>query len=152
MTMNGMNGTVNGSESSGKSRLKEPLKYAGSLDGFEHFEVSPVIGREYPRLQLADLLHSDDADTLLRDLAVISESLLLFVDQYILKETLPVSQRGAVFFRSQAISLVDQKALTLRLSQLSGAPEGHGLHVHPLYRSPDMLPVDDKGTFDKNGK
>jgi hypothetical protein len=50
------------------NRLDGPLKYSGSLDAFDSHEVTPVIGREYPDLNLVDLLEDDDK---LRDLAVL---------------------------------------------------------------------------------
>jgi hypothetical protein len=48
--------------------LDGPLKYSGSLDQYKSFEVTPIIGREYPELQLSDIL-SDDAK--IRDLAIL---------------------------------------------------------------------------------
>jgi hypothetical protein len=51
---------------------KEPLKLAGVLDQFKSFEVTPVIGREYPEASLKEWLDSPDADELLRDLAITS--------------------------------------------------------------------------------
>ncbi len=51
------------------SRLSGPLKYSGSLDGYEQFDVTAVIGREFPKLQLSSILH-DDAKV--RDLAILS--------------------------------------------------------------------------------
>lgn len=44
-----------------------PLKYSGSLDEYEQFDVTAVIGREFPRLQLSEILN-DDAK--IRDLAI----------------------------------------------------------------------------------
>lgn len=55
---------------------KEPLKTTGVLDQFEHFEVTPVIGREYPTLDLKELLRAPNSDELLRDLAITSEQCL----------------------------------------------------------------------------
>ena len=49
------------------SRLIEPLRYSGSLEQFDYADVTPVIGREFPKLQLSDIL-SDD--TKIRDLAI----------------------------------------------------------------------------------
>jgi len=49
-----------------------PLKYSGSLDQFKSFDVTPVIGREFPEVQLAELINAPNADTLLRDLAILS--------------------------------------------------------------------------------
>lgn len=52
---------------------KEPLKASGALDQFEHFEVTPAIGREYVNVNLAELLHAPNADDLIRDLAITSK-------------------------------------------------------------------------------
>lgn len=50
-----------------KNTLAAPLKYSGSLDQYTSFDVTKVIGREYPDLQLSDILN-DDAK--IRDLAI----------------------------------------------------------------------------------
>lgn len=57
-------------KSSNTSQLTGPLKYGGSLDAEEHFDVTNVIGREFPKLQLSDILHDD---TKIRDLAILGE-------------------------------------------------------------------------------
>ena len=50
-----------------------PLKVSGALDGQEHFDVTPVIGREFPKANLVDWLDAPNSDELLRDLAITSE-------------------------------------------------------------------------------
>lgn len=55
-----------------KSLQKKPLKLSGSLDSFESFDVTPIIGREFPTANLKEWLHSPNSDALLRDLAIIS--------------------------------------------------------------------------------
>jgi hypothetical protein len=50
------------------SRLSGPLTYSGSLDSYEQFDVTSVIGREFPGLQLHEILHDD---TKIRDLAIL---------------------------------------------------------------------------------
>lgn len=50
------------------SRLSGPLTYSGSLDSYDHFDVTNVIGREFPNLQLSEILHDD---TKIRDLAIL---------------------------------------------------------------------------------
>ncbi|KAH6843267.1 hypothetical protein B0I37DRAFT_215237 [Chaetomium sp. MPI-CAGE-AT-0009] len=94
---------------------KEPLQLSGALDHLEHFDVTPVIGREYVNVDLVELLRAPNSDELLRDLAIT------------------ISQRGVVFFRSQD-NLTDdlQKELVDRLGKLSGKPETSGLHIHPV--------------------
>lgn len=56
---------------SSASRLSGPLTYSGSLDSYDQFDVTAVIGREFPGLQLSDILH-DDAK--IRDLAILGNT------------------------------------------------------------------------------
>jgi hypothetical protein len=58
---------------------KEPLKLSGALDHLEHFDVTPVIGREYANVDLVDILRAPNSDELLRDLAITSWSPLNLV-------------------------------------------------------------------------
>ena len=51
---------------------REPLQVKGVLDRYEHFDVTPTIGREYPTLDLKEVLEASDSDELLRDLAITS--------------------------------------------------------------------------------
>lgn len=51
----------------------KPLKVSGALNAFEYVEVTPVIGREYPKVNLVDdIINSKNADELIRDLAITS--------------------------------------------------------------------------------
>ncbi|KAG5362019.1 Alpha-ketoglutarate-dependent sulfonate dioxygenase [Yarrowia sp. C11] len=97
----------------GANLKKQPIKYTGSLDKYDHFEVTPNIGEEFSSVQLSSLLESDDYETLVRDLAVL------------------VAQRGVVFFRNQDINDEQQKKLGELLGHLTGKPKESGLHVHP---------------------
>lgn len=93
----------------------EPLKSTGALDKYEHFEVTPVIGRQYgPEVQIRDLLNAPNADELIRELAIT------------------VSRRNVVFFKNQDLTIDEQKLLGNQLGKLSGRPESSNLHVHPL--------------------
>lgn len=56
-----------------KSQSREPLNLSGALDQYESFDVTPVIGREFPTAKLVDWLDSPDSDSLLRDLAITSK-------------------------------------------------------------------------------
>lgn len=56
-----------------KSLIRKPLQYSGSLDQFKYVDVTPIIGREYPEVQITDLMKAENADELLRDLAITSE-------------------------------------------------------------------------------
>ena len=53
-----------------KGSERVPLKLAGALDAFESFDVTPIIGREFPNASLKDFLRAPNSDELLRDLAI----------------------------------------------------------------------------------
>ena len=57
------------------------VKSTGSLDQYEHIEVTPVIGREYPHVNLVSILKSPNSEELLRELALTSKS------QFLLRQT-----------------------------------------------------------------
>ncbi|OAA35927.1 alpha-ketoglutarate-dependent sulfonate dioxygenase [Metarhizium rileyi] len=109
------------------SRLSAPLKYSGTLDEYYHVDLTPVIGREFPKLQLTEILDDDDK---IRDLAVT------------------VSRRGVVFLRKQDISVEQQKTLCQKLGELTGKPETSKLHRHALANSKRGIAVDENGKLD----
>jgi hypothetical protein len=100
-----------------------PLSRNYSLDEFEHFEVTPVIGEEFAskQVQLSQLIQDDK---FIKDLAVLGGSSFQ-------TPLTSVSQRGVVFFRGQDINLEQQKVLGAKLGELSGKPKESGLHIHP---------------------
>ncbi|KAH0056141.1 putative TfdA family taurine dioxygenase, partial [Aureobasidium melanogenum] len=102
------------SPSEARTRLTKPLKYSGLLDSYQSSDLTPVIGRKYYGLQVADVLAAKNSDALIRDIAVT------------------VSQRGVVFLRNQDVTPQQMQAFMERLTTLSGCPESSGLHVHPL--------------------
>lgn len=104
-----------------------PLIYSGSLDQYESFDLTTVIGKEFPTVQLTELL-KDDAK--IKDLAIT------------------VSQRGVVFFRNQDINIEEQKILAQKLGELTGKPQTSKLHKHAVSNGKRGIPVDDKGTLD----
>lgn len=56
------------------SPLQLPLELSGSLDSFRFEESTPTIGREYFDVNLVkDILDTEDADALVRDLAITSK-------------------------------------------------------------------------------
>lgn len=103
---------------------REPLASSGSLDQYESFDVTNIIGREFPTLQLSQIVQDDRK---VRDLAIL------------------VSQRGVVFFRNQDLSIDDQKILGQKLGELTGKPATSGLHRHALYNSKRGITVDENG-------
>ena len=92
-----------------QSALPKPLQLSGALADQKQFDVTTVIGREFPETQVKDLIDSPNADALLRDLAIT------------------VSQRGVVFFRNQNLEAKDLKFLVQRLGELTGKPADSGL-------------------------
>jgi hypothetical protein len=48
-----------------------PLEYSGTLDHYESFDVTSVIGREFPKLQISEILQDDSK---IRDLAILGIS------------------------------------------------------------------------------
>ena len=55
----------------------QPLKLSGILDSYESFDVTPVIGKEFPTANLVDWLNAPNADDLIRDLAITSMSAVI---------------------------------------------------------------------------
>ena len=97
---------------------REPLRVSGLLDSLYEFEeLTPALGRLYPKVQLREIIHHEKADELLRDLAII------------------ISRRGVVFFKSQELSPEEQKFFTDRLGHLTGKPPSSGLHIHPSFNA-----------------
>ena len=56
---------------------KEPLKLSGALNQYRSFEVTSIIGREYPEANLKEWLEAPNSDELIRDLAITSTYLAL---------------------------------------------------------------------------
>lgn len=57
-------------ESPTKTQYPKPLKLKGVLDQFKSFDVTPVIGKEFPEAKVAEWLRAPNSDELLRDLAI----------------------------------------------------------------------------------
>lgn len=51
---------------------REPLKTKGVLESYDYFDVTPVIGREYPSANLKEWLEAPNSDDLIHDLAITS--------------------------------------------------------------------------------
>jgi len=109
------------------TKLTAPLKYSGSLDEYESFDVTSVIGREYPKVQLSDILNDDNK---IRDLAII------------------VSKRGVVFFRNQDLDIESQKVLGQKLGELTGKPDVSKLNRHVVNNSRRGHTLDENGKLD----
>jgi alpha-ketoglutarate-dependent taurine dioxygenase len=127
--------TYKDGDSTTASHPRTPLQLSGVLDSFLHHEVTPVIGREYPTIQLKQLLDAPNSDELLRELAIV------------------ISRRGVVFFRNQDLTPEEQKQFTDKIGQLAGKPKSSTLHIHPVInseRQADYQALDEKGTTNKD--
>lgn len=56
------------------SKSKIPLQLTGALNKYKSFDVTPVIGREFPEASLKEWLEAPNADELLKELAITSKS------------------------------------------------------------------------------
>ncbi|KAK4544701.1 hypothetical protein LTR36_003950 [Oleoguttula mirabilis] len=123
VSLKGQNGHANGNTTS--YAVNGPVTPTGALDKYDSFDLTPVIGREFPDANLVDWLQSSNADELLKELAYT------------------ISSRGVVFFRKQDNLTNDlQKALIQRLGELSGKPSTSTLHIHPVLNSEDEMGED----------
>jgi len=61
---------IRGGNDAARTRCLAPIKNSGSLDRYDHNDLTPVIGREF-FFQATDLLEADEQ--LMRDLAVTSK-------------------------------------------------------------------------------
>lgn len=112
--------------------IREPLKVSGALPP-DYFEVTTIIGREYPNLQISDLMTSPRRDEYIRDLAIT------------------VSERGVVFFRNQKdLTVPMQKEFVDLLGKLTGKPPTSGIHIHPLIEGKRDVGINDEGDVDDN--
>ncbi|KAL3490711.1 hypothetical protein BJX62DRAFT_225699 [Aspergillus germanicus] len=105
---------IRGGHPNARPRISRPLEYSGSLDRYQNQDLTPVIGREYEGLQVAEILQSPDRDQLIQDLAAT------------------ISSRGVVFLRNQDVTPQQMRDFAEKLTLLAGCPESSGLHVHPL--------------------
>lgn len=122
----------NGEEGTAGLR-RRPLQNSGSLSHLDFVDVTPIIGREYPTAKIRDILYAPNAEQQIRDLAIT------------------ICERGVVFFRAPQddLTIDEQKRFTVLLGELTGRPEGHGLHVHPLFRDPNNVAME-TGQHDEN--
>lgn len=126
--------------------VREPLVLSGILDKFQYEDPTPALGREYTNVNIVDdLLNAENADELLRDLAITSKLAhpLTVVGSPTINKSL-VSQRGVVFFRAQDNLSNDlQKKFVQKLGELTGKPSTSTLHVHPAFNNTSEFGVDD---------
>ncbi|KAF7617968.1 putative TfdA family taurine dioxygenase [Aspergillus flavus] len=106
--------TIRGGNEQSRPRISQPLEYTGTLDTYTHHDLTPVIGREYHGVQVAEILKSEECDRIIKDLAAT------------------ISRRGVVFLRNQDLTAQEMRQFGEKLSILAGCPESSTLHVHPL--------------------
>jgi alpha-ketoglutarate-dependent taurine dioxygenase len=85
------------------------MQISGALNGLQYQDVTPLLGRDYPNLQLSSIV---DDDAKIRDLAITA------------------SERGVLFFSNQSIPIADFKILMQKLGELTGKPATSKLHKH----------------------
>lgn len=62
-----------------KTQYPKPLELKGVLNQFKSFDVTPVIGKEFPEADLVEWLRASNSDELLRDLAITGSYLSIFI-------------------------------------------------------------------------
>jgi len=80
----------------------QPMRQSGSLDKFEKFELTPILGTEFRRVDLTEWLTSPDSDRLLQDLAILSMLPIKFVRLRIHELTSLISRRARCGVLSRA--------------------------------------------------
>lgn len=124
-----------------------PLELGDAIANWKYEDITLRMGRAYPDVDLAEVLASPNADTMLRDLAITSKWLHIisvlgtklsgvrFIDIYT-----PVAQRGLVVFKNQkSLTPTQLKDFTNRLGQLTGKPKDSSVHIHPMQVFPPVL-------------
>ena len=87
----------------GKSQTSfpKPLQQSGALEQFAYEDNTPVIGREFPRLNVVnDLLNSPNADALIRDLAITSKKTYFLFSIKNTRLTIRIQSRNVASFSS----------------------------------------------------
>ena len=54
--------------------VKLPMESNGSLENYDHIDLTPCIGREFPTANLVDMMNAPNSDELLAELALTSMS------------------------------------------------------------------------------
>ena len=70
------NGGIPNKAQAAQTLQREPMRTSGLLDENKFFESTVIIGREYPDVQLADLMKSSERDQYIRDLAITGRQLI----------------------------------------------------------------------------
>lgn len=127
--------TPPGGHEQARPRISQPLQYTGSLEAYQKSDLTPVIGREYHGLQVADILKSEESERLIKDLA--ATSMLFCATLWIVMEviglTTTVSQRGVVFLHDQDVTPQQMREFGEKLTALAGCVCLLPLHMHAAY-------------------
>jgi hypothetical protein len=65
--------SIRGGHDSARPRITEPLVNSGALKSYIQNDVTTSIGREIPDLQIKKILGDENADALIRDLAITGQ-------------------------------------------------------------------------------
>ena len=71
------NGDAEEIEPTHRASPSPPLQLKGVLNQFKSFDVTPVIGKEFPEANLAEWLRAPNSDELIRDLAITGSPISL---------------------------------------------------------------------------
>lgn len=93
--------------------------------------------------RLSQILKAENADELLKDLAILGTCKSAIGQVQRADGSPAVSERGVVFFRGQDIGPDGEQTLISKLGELSGKPKDSHLHVHPYL----TVEPGDKGDF-----
>lgn len=75
---------------------RAPLINSGSLDVYESFDVTNIIGKEFPNLQLSEIVHDDDK---IRDLAILGKPFFIYLIPLLIEPSL--AARCRIFSQSE---------------------------------------------------
>ena len=76
MAPSATNGSANGHDDGAhvsKNTLPEPMTSNGSLKDYEQIQLAPILGTEFPKANLVDMMNAPNADELIAELAYTSK-------------------------------------------------------------------------------
>ncbi|KAG2421277.1 hypothetical protein HFD88_005251 [Aspergillus terreus] len=98
------------------------MRTSGALDTYSYIDATNALGREYPDVQLSDIITDDSK---IKDLAITA------------------SERGVIVLRRQDIEVHQLKYLIQRMGELTGKPKEGKLHVTPIHPDVNLCLGDD---------
>ncbi|KAJ5689017.1 TfdA family taurine catabolism dioxygenase TauD [Penicillium macrosclerotiorum] len=123
-----------------------PMRQSGSLDEFERFDVTPILGTEFRNVDVADWLIRPDSDRLLRDLSILS-----------IYPPIPYKCPVCVLSRTDEPHQRAPQGANRPDRGPRGKPKENGLYVHPLWQirqepDPELQLLNPEGVIQIYGK